>query len=72
MPDPRSALPGTKGMIGLDTNVLVRALLLAEEGADFPDALIHTSFEQSQCGEAVTFDRRAASRFGWRLLAHEE
>lgn len=47
---------------------VARALILAEEGADFPDALIHTTFEQFQCDEAVTFDQKAADRFGWRLL----
>lgn len=48
-----------------------RALALAEEGADFPDALIHTTFEQFQCDEAVTFDCKASARFGWRLLVSE-
>ena len=51
-----------------DGEGVVRALMLAEEGADFADALIHTTFEQFQCGEAVTFDRKAAEQFGWRLL----
>lgn len=51
-----------------DGEGVVRALLLAEGGADFPDALIHTTFEQFQCAEAATFDREAAERLGWRLL----
>lgn len=54
-----------------DGERVMRALILAEEGADFPDALIHTTFEQFQCGEAATFDRKAALRFGWRLVGAE-
>ncbi|MFT4231463.1 MAG: type II toxin-antitoxin system VapC family toxin [Leucobacter sp.] len=54
-----------------DGEGVVRALALAREGADFPDALTHTSFEQFQCDGAVTFDRKAARRLGWRLLDAE-
>lgn len=55
-----------------DGEGVVRALMLAEGGADFPDALIHTTFEQFQCGEAATFDRKAAVSFGWRLVEPEK
>jgi predicted nucleic-acid-binding protein len=46
-----------------------RALLEARAGADFADALIADSFDLYGCTEAVTFDRHAARRFGWRLLS---
>lgn len=52
-----------------DGEGVVRALALAREGVDFPDALIHTSFEQFQCDGAVTFDRKASRLLGWRLLS---
>ncbi|MBN9613315.1 MAG: type II toxin-antitoxin system VapC family toxin [Actinobacteria bacterium] len=51
-----------------DSEGVVRALELAQDGADFPDALIHTSFEQFQVTRGATFDRRAALQFGWQLL----
>nr|WP_274638466.1 type II toxin-antitoxin system VapC family toxin [Microbacterium bovistercoris] len=52
-----------------DGEGVVRALTLAEEGADFADALIATTMEQFGVGEIVTFDRAAADRLGWRLPA---
>lgn len=55
-----------------DGEGVIRALLLAEDGTDFPDALIHTTFEQFQCAEAVTFDRKAAEHLGWRLIGGSE
>lgn len=55
-----------------DGEGVVRALELAQEGADFPDALIHTSFEQFGCTRGATFDRRAATQFGWQLLDQAE
>jgi predicted nucleic-acid-binding protein len=46
-----------------------RALLEARAGADFADALIADAFDLFGCEGAVTFDRDAARRFGWRLLS---
>ena len=51
-----------------DGECVVRALTLAEEGADFGDALIQGTMELYGVAETVTFDRRAASRLSWRLL----
>lgn len=51
-----------------DGEGVVRALHLAEAGADFADALIHGTMEQFGAHETVTFDRSAARRLGWRLL----
>lgn len=51
-----------------DGEGVVRALELAEAGADFPDALIHGIYEQFSIAEAVTFDRKASSYLGWHLL----
>jgi predicted nucleic-acid-binding protein len=52
-----------------DGETVVRALTLAEEGADFADALIHASSECFGADETVTFDRHAAETLGWRLLS---
>lgn len=52
-----------------DGEGVVRALHLAEAGADFADALIQGAMEQFGAHETVTFDRSAARRLGWRLLA---
>ncbi len=52
-----------------DGESVVRALSLAEEGADFADALIEGTMELFGATETVTFDRDAAERLGWRLLA---
>jgi len=46
----------------------VRALELAENGADFADALIHSTFEQFGVITTVTFDKAASRRLGWKLL----
>lgn len=51
-----------------DGETVVRALDLAEQGADFPDALIQGSMEQFGATETVTFDQHAAHALGWRLL----
>lgn len=51
-----------------DAEGVVRAVSLAEDGADFADALINESGRQFGVTETVTFDRRAAGRLGWRLL----
>ncbi len=51
-----------------DGESVVRALTLAEEGADFGDALIEGTLELFGVDETVTFDRHAADRLGWRLL----
>ncbi len=47
---------------------LVRALDLAEGGADFGDALVQGAVELFGVRETVTFDRAAARELGWRLL----
>jgi len=52
-----------------DGEGVVRALTLAESGADFADALIQGANELFGVSETVTFDKRAANRLGWRLLA---
>jgi predicted nucleic-acid-binding protein len=51
-----------------DGEGVVRALALAEEGADFPDALIQGGMELFGVDETVTFDKAASKRLGWRLL----
>ncbi|QKJ20837.1 PIN domain-containing protein [Microbacterium hominis] len=51
-----------------DGESVVRALALAEEGADFADALIAASGELFGIPEFVTFDRGAARHLGWTLL----
>lgn len=51
-----------------DGEGVVRALTLAEDGADFADALIATTMEQFGVTGTVTFDRGAAAHLGWRLL----
>lgn len=51
-----------------DGEGVIRALTLAEAGADFADALIQGAMELFGVRETVTFDRAAARRLGWRLL----
>lgn len=51
-----------------DGESVVRALVLAEAGADFSDALIQGSMELFGIGETVTLDRDASRHVGWRLL----
>ncbi|MEV1129951.1 type II toxin-antitoxin system VapC family toxin [Agromyces sp. NPDC049794] len=51
-----------------DGESVVRALTLAEEGADFADALIEGTMDLFGVTETVTFDRSAADRLGWRIL----
>lgn len=51
-----------------DGEGVVRALSLAEAGADFPDALIQGALELFGIDEMVTFDKAASKRLGWRLL----
>jgi predicted nucleic-acid-binding protein len=45
------------------------ALEQARRGADFADALINATARLYGVTETVTFDRDAARRFAWRLLA---
>lgn len=52
-----------------DGETVVRALSLAEEGADFADAIIEGTMNLFGTTETVTFDHDAAERLGWRLLA---
>lgn len=51
-----------------DGEGIVQALELAEEGADLADALMQTTFQQFGATAAVTFDKDASRRLGWRLL----
>lgn len=51
-----------------DGEGVVRALSLAESGADFADAMIHGALELFGVDRAITFDRAAAERLGWQLL----
>ena len=51
-----------------DGEGVVRALHLAEDGADFADALIQGAMELFGAKETLTFDRSASERLGWRLL----
>jgi len=46
-----------------------QALLLARQGADYPDALIAETARQFGCTDSVTFDRDAARLLGIRLLS---
>ena len=48
---------------------VILALDRAATGADFPDALIAVTHELFGTETTVTFDKRAAKRLGWRLLA---
>ena len=41
----------------------------ARAGADFADALIDATARLYGSTDIVTFDRKAAEAFGWRLLA---
>lgn len=51
-----------------DGEGVVRALTLADEGADFADALIQGTMELFGVDTTVTFDRAAAQLLGWQLL----
>lgn len=54
-----------------DGESVVRALHLAEGGADFADALIEGTMNLFGVTETVTFDRAAAERLGWHFLGDE-
>ncbi|QIM16881.1 type II toxin-antitoxin system VapC family toxin [Leucobacter insecticola] len=51
-----------------DGEGVMRAIILAEEGADFADALIEGAMGLFGVTETVTFDQHAASALGWRNL----
>lgn len=51
-----------------DGEGVIRALVLAEAGADFADAMIDATLMMYGIPEMVTFDKGAAARLGWRLL----
>lgn len=51
-----------------DGEGVVRALTLAEEGAEFADALSEGAMGLFGVTETVTFDRHAAQMLGWRLI----
>lgn len=63
------ALMGTPIFEVEDGESVGEALEAARQGADFPDALIDATNRLYGISETVTFDRDAARRFGWRLLA---
>lgn len=63
------ALVETEALEFEDEESVVRALSLAETGADFSDALIQGSMELFGVSETVTLDRDASRHLGWRLLA---
>src|SRR5690606_7815847 len=54
-----------------DAEGAVQALELAEEGADFADALIEMTMQQFGATRTVTFDRQAADRLGWERLGEQ-
>ena len=72
--DRKSCLSVIRGLVQSDAlefddgEGVVRALTLAEAGADFADGLIQGANELFGIAETVTLDRRAAQRLGWRLL----
>ena len=55
-----------------DAEGVGRAIALAENGADFGDALVQGAMELFGVTRTVTFDRRAAERLGWELLVPDE
>ena len=55
-----------------DAEGVGRAIALAENGADFGDALIQGAMELFGVTRTVTFDRRAAERLGWEMLLPDE
>lgn len=61
-------LVATASMEFDDAEGVVRALELAEAGADFPDALIQGAMELFGVRDTVTFDEAASRRLGWRVL----
>lgn len=63
-----SQLVSTRSLEFDDGEGVVRALTLAEAGADFPDALIESALELFGVTRTVTFDRRAARALGWEHL----
>jgi predicted nucleic-acid-binding protein len=52
-----------------DGEGVVRALALAEDGADFADALVARTMDLFGADRVVTFDKAAAKHLGWELLA---
>lgn len=62
------ALVETDSLEFEDGESVVRALALADDGADFADALIQSTMELFGVTSTVTFDRRAADRLGWTIL----
>ncbi len=54
-----------------DSESVGRALSLAEDGADFADALIQGTMELFGIDRTVTFDQGAARHLGWELLPAE-
>ncbi|MCX6395702.1 MAG: type II toxin-antitoxin system VapC family toxin [Propionibacteriales bacterium] len=63
------ALMGASAFEIEDGESVGEALEAARRGADFPDALIAATHRLCGVTDTVTFDRAAARRFGWRLLA---
>lgn len=72
--DRSACLKAIRGLVETDSlefddgEGVVRALTLAESGADFADGLIHGTGELFGVSETVTLDQKAATPLGWRLL----
>lgn len=68
---------GLKGLLSVpdfaieDEAQVSRALDSALDGADLPDALLHEAALAAGV-DVVTFDKAAAKRFGWHLLASND
>jgi hypothetical protein len=62
------ALADTPEIVLERYDLVRRALMYAEDGADFADALIELNGNEAGCRYTVTFDRGAAKNLGMRLL----
>lgn len=51
-----------------DYQAVAQALVAAQQGADFADALIDQTARRAGCSRVVTFDERASKRLGWQLI----
>jgi predicted nucleic-acid-binding protein len=51
-----------------DYHSVAHALVAAQQGADFADALIDQAARRAGCSATVTFDERASKRLGWQLI----
>jgi len=55
-----------------DSQAVYFALEAYKNNADFSDALIHSINKSSGCADTVTFDKKAATSLGMRLLSSEQ